>query len=195
VETPVKTQTPAAQAGERYNAGLALHEEAFKLEQKAAEPDMPEDKRAKLKGKIQSTYERAIKEFGAAIEVNPSFHQAYGSLGYAFRRTGDYESALQAYDRALEISPGYAPALEYRAEAYLGLNRIDDAKAAHGELQREDPELAAELLGAMQAWVGQRRSDPAGIGVGTLDAFERWILEQRAGKPEVRSSLRKARTW
>ena len=67
-----------------------------------------------------------FKPFQAAVKKNPALFQAWGSLGYAYRKVGNYPASLEAYGKALEIEPNYTPAIEYRAEAYLALNRLDE---------------------------------------------------------------------
>ena len=71
--------------------------------------------------------------------------QAWGSLGYAYRVTGNYPASLEAYAKALEIQPAYTPAIEYRAEAYLGLGRLDEVKSAYMTLFNSDRKRADEL--------------------------------------------------
>jgi cytochrome c-type biogenesis protein CcmH/NrfG len=62
------------------------------------------------------------------VRLNPRLHEAFSSLGYAYRKTGDFDQALQAYERALVLAPGYAAAIEYQAEAHLGLNRTTETQ-------------------------------------------------------------------
>ncbi len=196
VETPSKTeeQSPEEQAAERYNQGLASRDAAWKMTQKLE--NAPAEKRAKLEKKIGNAYKSAIRDFKATISLDPSMHQAYGSLGYAYRQTGDYEAALGAYNAALELNPRYAEAIEYRAEAYLGLNRVEDAKMAHAALRKLDPGLGDQLLDAMRAWVTQRRGEGSGAKVGALDAFERWVDQQeRHGETTTARTEQKSRSW
>ena len=105
-------------------------------------------------------------------------HQAFSSLGYALRKTGDFEASLVAYDRALEINPSYFEAIEYRAEAYLGLDRVEEAKAAYLDLFGRDPERAEQLLTAMKGWLQDRREAPGSLNEGTLSGMEDWIRER-----------------
>jgi len=193
-EAPIP-MTPEEQARQRYNQGLSLRDQAWRLQKKLSNPDTSESKRAKLEKKLSRAYDSAGKEFASAIHLSPRFHQAYSSLGYVYRQLGNYPLALESYDRALEIDPDYSEAIEYRGEAYLGLNRINDAQNAYRVLLEKDPELAAELLGAMHAWLKQRREEPAGVEVTTLDGFELWIADRGDAASVDQSSLRKSRTW
>jgi tetratricopeptide (TPR) repeat protein len=199
VETPRPTTTaeavtPEQQAAEAYNEGLAYRDEAWKLTDKL-EKAAPDD-RTKLEGKIRRAYEGSIRSFESAVQHNPRMHQAYSSLGYAYRKTGNYTAALAAYDKALAIAPDYLEAVEYRGEAYLGLGRLDDAKAAWETLRPKNPQLASDLLQGMRTWIAKGRGAPGNVDVGTLDALERWVDERQAGQPAPSAAaLRKSKSW
>jgi tetratricopeptide (TPR) repeat protein len=178
---------------EHYNAGLASRDEAWRLERKLE--DAAPEERAKLTAKIDRAFARAVKDLTAAVEADPDMHEAWSSLGYALRRSGDANGALEAYDRALALAPAYGEAIEYRGEAYLALGRIDDAQRAFDELLPSHPKLADELLGAMRSWIEARRAEPAGIDVGQLDELERWVDSRGRGELPRESSLGKTRGW
>ena len=125
-------------------------------------------KKAKLLEKSKSQHESSIKKYQKAVAKNPQMFQAWGSLGYAYRKTGNYPAALEAYDKALALEKSYTPAIEYRAEAYLGLNRLDDVKSAYMLLFNADRKRADELASAMQKYVETRQADPAGVDPAAL---------------------------
>jgi tetratricopeptide (TPR) repeat protein len=134
--------------------------------------------RERLASKVERQYEKAARAFRSATEENPMMYQAFSSLGYALRKTGDYDGSLAAYDRALEINPGYVEAIEYRAEAYLGLGRLDEVKSAYLQLFREDRERADELMAAMQTWVQERKADPGTLDPSAVQEFTSWVEER-----------------
>ena len=173
---PEPVKTPEEMAIDHYNFGLTYRDKAWKFEEKAAAA-ANEKERMKAETKAQKTWKKAIREFESAVGKNEEFFQAYGSLGYARRKTGEFESSLTAYDRALQIEPAYGEAVEYRAEAYLGLDRVDDAKEAYTQLFSGARELADELLAAMKVYVENRRSE-GGVDAATLDAFSEWVTER-----------------
>jgi tetratricopeptide (TPR) repeat protein len=147
-----RARTPEKEAVELFNAGISLRDKAEKIEQEeAAEPDAK--KKEKLEQKAVERHQSSIEKFMQSAQKNPKFFQAWGSLGYAYRRTGKYPEALAAYDKALEIEQGYTPAIEYRAEAFLALNRLDDVKSAYMILFRMDRVRADELFAAIDKWV------------------------------------------
>ena len=134
--------------------------------------------RERLASKIDKQYEKAARAFRSATEENPKMYQAFSSLGYALRKTGDYDGSLAAYNEALDINPGYVEAIEYRAEAYLGLDRLNEAKDAYLQLFREDRERADELMTAMQSWVEERQDNPGSLDASTVEEFTSWVEER-----------------
>lgn len=168
--------SPDERARQRFNVGISMRDRAWKLEKELA--DAADDgERAKLQKKIDRAFRSAAREFEAAAELKPDFHQAYSSLGYALRRMGDYEQSLEAYDSALALAPDYAEAIEYRGQAYLGLGRLDDAQKAYVRLFDLDRALAAELMAAMKAWVQESAAD-SGVDADRLGRFKQWLNER-----------------
>jgi tetratricopeptide (TPR) repeat protein len=170
--------TPEQEAVEYYNDGVSHRDKADKCEKEsAAENDAA--KKAKLLEKSRSQHESSIKKFQKAIAKDPTMFQAWGSLGYAYRKTGNYTTALEAYDKALTIEKSYTPAIEYRAEAYLGLNRIEEVKSAYMTLFNADRKRADELAAAMQKWLETRKADPSGVDPAALEDFGKWVAERK----------------
>jgi len=185
-ETP--TLTPEQKAVEYYNDGVAYRERADKLEKESAgETDAA--KKAKLLEKSKRAHESSIKTFVKAVGNAPNMFQAWGGLGYAYRKTGNYPLALGAYDKALALQNGYTPAIEYRAEAYLGLNRLDDVKSAYMALFNADRPRADELTSAMEKWVEKRQADSGGVDPATIEEFGKWVAERKQLASQT-SSLR-----
>lgn len=183
---PVEPQTPEQIARDHYNNGLRMRDRAWSLEEKAEEAD-DEAKREKLLSKVDKQFVAAVREFRTAVQNDPRLFQAWSSLGYALRRTGDYEESLRAYDRALDIQPGYTEAIEYRAEAYLKLGRVDEAKSAYMTLFNHDRERADQLLKAMEEWVEAKRGE-GGSAADQVEELAQWI-EQRGQVAAQTSAL------
>ena len=173
----VLTTDPADQAAEAYNTGIQHRDKAWELESQA-ESSSDAGQRSKLEARAEKEYGKAIRAFRSATESDPDMHQAFSSLGYALRKTGDYEASLTAYNQALALEPRYAEAIEYRAEAFLGLDRLEEVKGAYMELFRDDRERADELMVAMQEWVDQRQADPQGLGTEAIEEFSLWVEER-----------------
>ena len=170
-----ETKTPEEAGKEFYNLGLKHRDKAWGFEDKAKAAATDAD-REKLLAKAQKQYAKAIPLFESATERIPNFHQAFSSLGYARRKTGDYEGSLKAYDHALTLAPFYGEAIEYRAEAYLGLGRLDEVKDAYMHLFAKERALADQLMAAMQTWVEEQRAETGSDE--KVDAFAAWLAER-----------------
>lgn len=170
--------TPEQEAIEFYNDGISYRDKAAGYEKEAvAEADAK--KKDKLEGKAKDKHESSIKKFLMATRKDPRMYQAWGSLGYAYRKTGNYKDSLEAYAKSLEIQPGYTPAIEYRAEAYLGLGRLDEVKSAYMSLFNTDRKRADELASAIDKWIDKKKTDPAGVDPVALDDFGKWASERK----------------
>ncbi len=173
---PAAELTSEQQAMAAFNEGLEHRDKAWKLEDQASSADGAKAEKKAMKA--QNAYGKAIERYRTAVELAPDFYQAWSSLGYALRKTGQYEDSLAAYDRALAIDPRYAEAIEYRGEAYLGLDRVEEAKAAYMLLFQIDRERAAELMTAMKRWLEARRSDAGGLSEADIESFSTWVEER-----------------
>jgi len=170
--------SPEQEAASFYNDGISYRDKAAKFEKEAAE-EKDSAKAEKLLGKAKDRHESSIKPFQAAVKKNPALFQAWGSLGYAYRKVGNYPASLEAYGKALEIEPNYTPAIEYRAEAYLALNRLDEVKTVYITLFNMDRPRADELAAAIDKWVEKRKVDPAGVDPAALADFSKWQEDRK----------------
>lgn len=173
----IQTTTPDEQAAEAYNRGIDFRDKAWEFERQAGEATSAAESE-KYRKKAQKEYKKAIRAFDAAVDLNPSMHQAYSSLGYALRSVGNYGESLKAYNKALDLVPDYAEAVEYRAEAYLGLDQLEPAKEAYLQLFRSDRERADVLMEAMQKWVTEHRANAAGVDPSLVEQFAAWVEER-----------------
>ena len=178
--------TPEQEAVTYYNDGISYRDKAVKLE-KEAETEADAGKRQKLEAKAKDKHEDSIKKFAKATEKNPAMFQAWGSLGYAYRKVGNYNASLAAYGKALEIQPNYTPAIEYRAEAYLGLNQLDSVKSVYMQLFTMDRPRADELAAAIDKWLEKRKTDPAGLDPAQLQEFSAWAAQRKQLASQVSS--------
>jgi tetratricopeptide (TPR) repeat protein len=171
--------SPEQQAIAHYNEGLAHRDKALDYEKRAAAAEADREQHLK---KARQEYGKAIAAQLAATAKNPRFHEAFSSLGYACRKTGDYQGALKAYDTALNLKPDYAEAIEYRGEAYLGLNRIEEAQQAYEWLFLHDPKKAEALLLAFKSWVA---APPAGAGPEKVAGVQAWVGQKETAAQDV----------
>ena len=172
------TDSPEQEAIELYNDGISYRDKAAAYEKEAA-AEADAKKKETLEAKARDRHEASIKKFLTATKKDPRMFQAWGSLGYAYRVTGNNTASLEAYAKALEIKPTYTPAIEYRAEAYLGLGRLDEVKSAYMTLFNTDRKRADELTSAIDRWLERKKADPAGIDPAKLDEFGKWASERK----------------
>jgi tetratricopeptide (TPR) repeat protein len=184
---------PRVEAVASYNRAVRYRDEAWELERKAAQASS-EKAAAKLLKKAGKEYEKATRALHSAIQDDPTLHQAWTTLGYTLRKSGEFGEALAAYDRALELRPGFPEAVEYRAEAYLGLGRVDEAREAYMELLRADREHADELLAAMRKWVDERRGASGDLESAAIEEFASWV-DERSKLAEQASLGASGATW
>ena len=152
---PRKSKTSENEAALRhYREGLRHRDAAWVYEEKMAGTQGEE--RESYARFIQTTYRRALDEFRKATALDSTHYQAFSSLGYILRKTGDMDGALAAYDRALALNPNYAEAIEYRAEAHVMLGRVDDMKRAYGVLAELNRPHAARLLTFVTQWADRK---------------------------------------
>ena len=180
--SPSRVLSPDEMAVEAYNSGIAHRDRALKADVQAMKEKKDSD-RVKGQKKAREEYEKALKDFKKASDLNPKMPQAFNGMGFAYRKMGDYTKALENYDRALELNPKFLDAIEYRGEAYLGLNRVDDAKSAYLALFAADRKQADALMKAMTEFVAKKKVDPSGMDPAALATFESWITE-RSGVAE-----------
>jgi tetratricopeptide (TPR) repeat protein len=72
-------------------------------------------------------YGQAISEFNKAIEVEPTYKEAFLRRGYANHAQKGYDEAISDYTKVLEIDPEEAAAYYNRGNAYLEKAEYDRA--------------------------------------------------------------------
>jgi len=92
----------------------------------------------------------AAAAFAKAVELKPTYAEAWNGLGYALRNQGKYAESLKAYTEALRLRPNYPEALEYLGEAYVKMGRLDDARRVLDRLKPLDAGRAQELADALR---------------------------------------------
>lgn len=163
-----------SQAAYFYNDGLSKRDKALKYEKKAAQLADGDKRKAKYLKRAQKAYNKAIKQFKAAINYDNRLYQAHASLGFALRKTGALVESEMAYENALNINPNYLQAVEYLAETHLHLEKFDLVKVAYKRLHREHPEYAQQLVRAIRDWLREQNinRDPE------IKRFAQWAEQQ-----------------
>ena len=72
-------------------------------------------------------FDKAIEQYGKAIDLKPNFVEAYNNRGVAYRSKGGFDQAIQDYTKAIELNPNDANAYYNRGIAYKDKDDIDQA--------------------------------------------------------------------
>lgn len=72
---------------------------------------------------FQGRFEEALKDYTAAIQLNPRHCRAFYNRAFSNDRLRRYDAAVSDYTRALEIQPGNATAYHNRASLFERLGR------------------------------------------------------------------------
>jgi serine/threonine-protein kinase len=74
-------------------------------------------------------YQKAVAEFGRALELEPTRDDAYRGLAEAYEHLGDLPQAEATYRRAIELRPHYWAGYSWLGAFYYGNDRFSDAEA------------------------------------------------------------------
>ena len=91
----------------------------------------------------QGRPEEALREFRAALEMEPNRHVLYALLGAAASAAGRREEAFGYYRRALELEPGEAAHHNNLGTLLVEEGKLDEALAQFQLAAQLDPERAA----------------------------------------------------
>jgi type IV pilus biogenesis/stability protein PilW len=70
---------------------------------------------------------KAAQAYQKAIEIDPTYIEAYNNLGIIYQEIGDFNKALEAYQKAIEINPRYEKTLNNLGILFLLTNRYNEA--------------------------------------------------------------------
>jgi lipoprotein NlpI len=84
-------------------------------------------------------YDRAFKDFSAAIRNDPAYARAYNDRGASLFGLEDYDDAIKDYDHAIRLKPTYADAFYNRGLAYDATGDGVHAIADYNQAIRLDP--------------------------------------------------------
>lgn len=87
--------------------------------------------------------ERALEEFQAALELEPSRGGTYALLGAAYAAADRRPEAMDSYRRALELEPGEGAHHNNLAILLVRSGQLEEALAQFGKAAQLDPDRAA----------------------------------------------------
>lgn len=93
----------------------------------------------------QSSWAQAAKKYERAVEIDPTYAEAYSNLGYTYRKQQQFDQAVRAYKKAIALDAKLAEAHEYLGEAYAEMGQIDLAEKELQILRELGSDEAAEL--------------------------------------------------
>ena len=137
---PTSTLTAAlAQLPAKFRHALALYQQgnpalarAVCEEILAVKPDQFDtlNMLAMIAGQAND-FERAVKWFDRAIEVDPAHAATHCNRGFALQEAHMWDAALASYDRAIALKSDYALAHNNRGNVLRRLGRLEEALASY----------------------------------------------------------------
>ena len=99
--------------------------------------------------------DKAVYYFTRAIQINPSFSQAYNNRGVVYQAKGYYDQAISDYSKAIELDPSYAQAYNNRAISYYFRKNYDKAWEDIRKTKELGFEVKPDFLEALQKASGR----------------------------------------
>jgi serine/threonine-protein kinase len=106
-------------------------------------------------------YDRAIADYGKAIELKPGFAAAYSGRGSTYRRKKEYERAIRDFGMALELDSTFATAYGGRGLVHLEKGNLDLAIADCNKAIELNPRWAIPYYGRGVAYEKKGQHDLA----------------------------------
>lgn len=113
------------------------------------DPKMAELKKAFDEGVAASQanqFDTAIARFQAAIAVQPTCHECYFNIGYAYLQKRDEKQAEASWQKALEVKPDHAETLNSLATLFNNQKRFDEAAATSAKAAASAPAGNADAI-------------------------------------------------
>ncbi|MGP0092645.1 MAG: tetratricopeptide repeat protein [Xanthobacteraceae bacterium] len=111
--------------------------------------------------KAKGDDDRAIADYGKAIELDPKYTSAFISRGNAYLAKGDNDRAVTDYSKAIELDPKYAIAFNNRGLAYKAKGDNDRAIADYSKAIEFDPKYASAFNSRGNAYKAKGDDDRA----------------------------------
>ena len=91
-------------------------------------------------------FDTAIARFQAAIAVQPTCHECYFNIGYAYLQKKDEKQAEANWQKALEVKPDHAETLNSLATLFNNQKRFDEAAATSAKAAASAPAGNADAI-------------------------------------------------
>ena len=84
-------------------------------------------------------YQQAVKDYQAALELQPEHYNAIHGLAYAYYLSGRYDLAIERYEQVRELVPIHFMALYRMGETYFAKEDYERAAEVFSQAVRENP--------------------------------------------------------
>lgn len=111
--------------------------------------------------------EGAIREFRAAVAVNPKEPNVHFGLGYLLWKRNNYTDAAPEFRSEIENDPQHFQAMLYLADSDVQMNQLDEAKKLLGKLEGINTDSYKEHLDLGIVYADEGRNQAA------LDEFQK----------------------
>jgi tetratricopeptide (TPR) repeat protein len=101
-------------------------------------------------------FDDAIRDFNAALQLNPDIPEAYADRGNAYQRKGETDKAIIDFNKAIELDPNSTVAYFNRGLIFLNKSEWDKALADFDEAVRCDPASADALVNRGICYVNKK---------------------------------------
>ncbi len=100
----------------------------------------------------KGNYDRAIEDYGKAINLYPKNAAAYNSRGHMWRRKRNYDRAIEDYSKAIELDPQNTTAYDSRACVWKDKGNYDRAIEDYTKLIELDPKNVNVYSNRVSVW-------------------------------------------
>lgn len=101
----------------------------------------------------------AIKNYSAAIEIDPTNHVLFSNRSAAHAKAGNYMDALKDGEKTVELKPDWGKGYSRKGAALVYLNKVDEAIACYEKGIQCDPNNAQLAQGLAEAKEAQARQN------------------------------------
>lgn len=126
--------------------------------------DEPDAKAYNLQGTeavAAGRYEEAVAGFSKAIELDPTYAEAYYNRGFAYNKMGHYDKkSIADYTKAIELIPDFGDAYKKRAINFYEVGKCDEAWSDVRQAQGHGVQCHPGFLEALKKQCPRKAATP-----------------------------------
>lgn len=123
-------------------------------------------------------------EFKTAIELSPTYSDAYNNLGLVYKQLNRYDEALANFNKAIQYDPNYASAYNHLGATYLAQQKYNEALKALRQALDKDPAFADAYYNMGLVYLGLYRQS-GGKDTSKLDQTEMLMKKATEINPKL----------